>query len=386
MPPANAVKGRTLKGMLRSATPYALVAGLLLGAELCREQVPFLTGAKREYHLTMTFLNHDKKVDAGRFDQELESKMASGEKPRILFMESATLPESDYVSYTLNMNLELSKLRSAYNDLVAQGMDKSQAREACLSSLNTETTLSSAFYNDVLVTAAIHGLVVMPIEGHTKAECDAVVAAEARIDAGIKKFEELRASDATLNQLADVQSEIHETVIEIQKTRDDEIIRGLDSRFALATKLFPMLRLERLRGNELYAVGFMGQSHMPVYSRFNRSDPKLRFDQETYNDGGSIQDVLNTQDGERSLTRKEALLSAIDFIYFMPGSKELIKIGRQDIVNQGVSNALSMPLSELEQMADATAKMPSYNQRLNYVMNRIMGQPIFHVGETNTAN
>jgi hypothetical protein len=390
----NTNNSRFMQSLLRvkaKTLGYALAGTIAVaGALWTADRIPFLAGTRTKYNLTITFLNHDKTSDGAKFSGEISDRIKRGENIKIVFVESANLRETDYERYTLSLNESLSTGRNMYRSMLNRGMSQAQADRECLSRMATTTDLAAGFMRQLYLTAIKYDLVVMPIEGHTRIEVEQVNLAEAFIGKMVGRWDSLVKSNASLHDLMLNMKQLNDGLIRIyngiQATRNKEIAQGIEGRFVEAERLFPQLRRQELKEHELNAIGYLGLNHTDVVRKFNPSNHKLRIRAEEYdetgpnsNDSIAARLKINVSNPDGTMSERTAYLAAIDRMWFISGMAELDKIGRHDIVEVGIGNALKMTTEQLEELDRQSSAISDPNHRLNFVLNRIIGMDIFRL-------
>jgi hypothetical protein len=374
--------GNGLGGMLRRKTLTHVLAGAaaVAGLWLVDKQMPFWTGSEKEYSIKMVFLEHDTADDANRFLKEVDKESSNGQPVQVLFLEAAGEKSEDYDNSVKTSNSNLADIRKEYADLINQGIGADAAKQKCISDQNSG---DKGFSGTLLVGAALRNMKILPIEKYTDDEAGMQMQAFNKLvyerqlgQAGIgDRF-------STVEEVVKVEQGDQDFYQKygIDWNRTVKTANGLPDRFNDAVRLFPHLRLERLEGKQVKAMGFMGLNHGSMKFLFN--SPKVEFSSETLTDPYSISRSVYAERVERSisnespLTDRELRLIAIDILYVGRNMDKLIQYNPQ-IARQIVSNAMALTDSELQNMVRDSEQITDDNKRGVFIFNKLAGKDLF---------
>lgn len=380
--PKTKESGNGLGVMLRKKTlTYALVVATAVGGLwLADKQIPFLTGSEKEYSIKMVFLEHDTAEDAERFLNEVDKESSKGQPVKVLFLEAAGEKSEDYDKNVKYSNQVQAYIRKEYADLVHQGMDPAAARQRCISDQNSG---DKGFSGTLLVGAALRDIKILPLEKYSDDEADLQLQAFSKLvydqqlgQAGIGD------RVGTVDQVVKVEQEDQNFYQKygIDWNRTVKTAKGIPDRFKDAVRLFPYLRLERLEGKPVRAMGFMGLNHGSLKFLFN--SPNVEFSAEILTDPYSITRSVYSERVERSvtnespLTERELRLIAIDRLYIGRNMNKLIQYNPQ-IASEIVSNAMGLNDQELNNIIKDSEQIPDDNKRGIFMLNKLVGKDIF---------
>jgi hypothetical protein len=363
--------------MLRKKTfTYALIsATAVAGIWVADKQMPFWTGAKKDYSIEMVFLKHDSTEEALQLFVHIDKEKAEGHPIKVMFTEAADENRSNYERDVRYTNDKLVQIGKAYKALIAEGYPPSQAESECLSGMSG----IDQFNKVVCLQAAIRDIKVLPLESHSDEECKNVAIYYSYNSEMNSKWSNLVARNAPLKDLMQHQLELASGLekLGLVSLRNQEVATNLSKRFEEAVKLFPELRLERLKGNQIRAIGWMGLQHRPIEQLVDYSDPKVEFSTTEYIDKFSISaGVLGAISRDRPFTEREAYLLAIDQRYVKDNIGQIIRED-PEAAEKLVQNALKLNLPDLRLLDTESSGIANREDRGIFILNGLIGTNYF---------
>jgi hypothetical protein len=379
-PPARSI----FNSLRRNLARYSLLGtgALTIAAAgwFAGRQMPFWTGSKTEYALTVDFVNHDSIDSAQAMNSEIDAAAASGKPYSIIFYEAAAQGSSNYVSSTIGMNHYLGQARQWYNTQMASGEHTQSETEAAVVSslhLNTGDSQSEAFGDVLFAHAVAKDIKVMPFEAYSASDQAEDKKFATTYENLKSEWNELYATNATLNQL--MKFEIKNSILTLTNAiyRNHEISRHTAEKFDTAKRIFPMLRIERwVFGEQIRAIAFIGSAHSEL--RIDGTD-RLSVTNE-YNDiGHLVPSMINAGiSTPRQLTEREAYLVAINNRWM---SSILAEVSQDDsaLASRMINNLMSLSLEQLRTIDDESSKIQDPYNRALYVLNSVYGEQYFGV-------
>jgi hypothetical protein len=384
--------GSFLRNMLKSKIlRYTFATALALGSfEVAREQIPLIRGTKPKYDLTLVLLEHDGESNAKRLFDEVDFEAENGRPYKIFFSEASTQLSSTYVEDVIGDDKYSSKIRNDYRSLLDSGYSKSQAEMRILqiskpyliSTADRELVESEKeFYARLIVCAAVRGIKILPLESRSQAEVERDVAALSRYEEVNDRLHK-NGPNLSLKELIPFYLEEQKDRLDYTTNRNYEINQNIERRFDQALEIFPELRIERLKGNQLRAIGFIGYAH----GRFLSPHRNINIKEEEYEitDPIGAKILRNTLPTQRPYTKRESYIVALDDRYISPVLNHIDLFQQwlppekiQGLPKRLVDGTLNLTEAQLEDIDKGSLKISTSGERWAYILNQIIGEDIF---------
>jgi hypothetical protein len=366
---------------------YSLSA-LTIGsvATVIKEQTPFIIGTKKPYALKLFFLVHTGENNSNRVIKEMESAYHSGKPFKILFFENANQIDSDYEKHTLIINNKLLSAEEQYRALLSKGSTKQEALAKIRRFIDAHSVDQdqSEFSNAILAEAAIRGIKALPIESYGLDEWEEYKKESAAYQLIKEKRITLASNNADLGELMRCEIESSEVDRNYMIRRNNNVIQHIEKRFEIALKLFPSLRTERLVGNSLQALGYMGYDHslmLPGLSAREKESGLIEVSSEKLRDKSCAlsESITDSMVDYRPLTTREAYLIALEGRYLSSLLAQAGKVYNAEIADRLIERAQALTEFDLRELDKNSSKIKDPNQRGTFIVNTVLGMNFFDV-------
>lgn len=369
---------KKFKRVAKTAAKIALGSALAFGSiRMAQKQIPFITHAKPVYSMKVAFLTHNTNKHANQMLADMDLASKKGKPVKLLFIELAGARSKTYMRDVKALDSDLVSTKNKFTALVKRGVSKETAFEECKKSLGKARKMNDEFLISLFTGAAIRGVKVLPIEEYSEREFVQMNEMSKKIMRSESEWERLCNSNATLGEL--VQNEMKKTKManDLQKLRNKRIAEGMEKRLDLAVKIFPQLKLERLKGKEINAMGNLGLWHNKMYFDFNHANKRVRMDRELYLDKYALAERIMSQGKTaEEMTKKDYYMLVIGLRYFDPNVKTIAQTNSK-LAEEFLNRALNTSEEKYVEIDRESAKISDPTKRGKFVMNSIIGSRFF---------
>ncbi|MGD0728992.1 MAG: hypothetical protein ABR981_02860 [Candidatus Micrarchaeaceae archaeon] len=364
---------------------YTLAGTLALGSlEIAREQLPFFTGKKPKYDLTLVLIEHAGEDNAKILLDKVDKAQNDGRPYKIFFLESANQQSSTYRRDAIAYNKFCSEIRTNYLSLIDKGYTPYNAESIVEKKIFQETNNAEAekrFFKVLSAGLAIRGIKVLFLESRNATEIAEDTMAMNKYLSIDKEMHKV-GSTLSLKELTVFYNQKHAEEIKYTERRNNEINADLENRFEEAASIFPELNFERLKGNQLRAIGFMGFSHGRFLS--THKDISIRMEEYESSSRPISEKIALDMTYPRPYTEREAYLIALEGRYIRPvlENKNLLHAisSEPDGKNIGkrlIGNALGLSQQQIEDLDKKSLNVSDISERWAFILNQVIGSDVF---------
>ncbi len=363
-----------IKANRKKAIAVGVGGALLLGGLRYHADLPYLVGAKKQYHLGLLFSPHQNRADIATVEKILATAREKGKPYHIMLVEASGLRKEEMQSSIKEWNKRATLMRNDFENLARQGVRGEDAMQRLRGHYGKY--MPQGFALDICLLLAREGVRIAPAERYDAETIKRLKILDSEATAKDKLLSSALASNAPMAQLQVGFDAANKCFRKLADVREGPTIDAMKETIRDARKLFPDLKNER----EIRVFSQFGTFHRDKMTPevFNTRSleahevfPQARYSIRNF---AALQRNKNAAFGEF-----EARMQVLD--YYLGEVVQTMPVGdpkrgipkNPEYAKRIFEGVTKVTQQEFEQLSERTKKM-SYVDRVNFLINYLLGK------------
>lgn len=347
---------------------------LLFGGAKYGAELPYLVGAKKQYHLGLLFAPHQSRADVANVERELISARERGKPYHLMLVEASGLKQEETQSTIKQWNERAAIMRKDFDNLARQGISGEEAMRRLRTHYGKY--MPPGYTLDICLLLAREGVRIAPAERYNAKTLTRLRELDREAIAKDQMLSDAIKSNAPMAQLQSKFNAANQIFRKLADVREGPTIESMRETIGNVRKLFPELKNER----EIRIFSQFGTYHRDKMTPTAFNSRSLEAHEVHPQKNYSLRNFAGMQRSKNEAFGEfEARMQTLD--YYLGEVLEMMPVGdpkRGIPRNPGYAQrifdrATTMTQQEFEKLSERTKGM-NYTDRANFMMNHFLGK------------